>query len=84
MPYLVVSSPAIRRAWLSLAEQFVQMIAAALIDRDRFDKAAAVVAGWSIVSIFMIIVDAVGATAQQGQVVDGDASRRRRAPRYDF
>jgi AcrR family transcriptional regulator len=70
MPYLVVASPVVRHAWLSLVERFAKAIADGLVARDGYTAGAATVVGWSIASVFLVIVDSAGHAAQKNKPVD--------------
>ncbi len=68
MPYLVVNSVVVRRAWLSACERHVKAVAAALVvdSRERLSSGAADIVAASLLSVFRIIVDEVGAALTAG------------------
>ncbi len=73
MPYLVVNSVTVRRAWLSACERHAKAVAAALVSdsRDRLSPGAADIVAMSLLSVFRVIVDEVGTA-----LTAGDDSRR--------
>jgi AcrR family transcriptional regulator len=68
MPYLVVNSVPVRRAWLSACERHAKAVAAALVSgsRDRLSPGAADIVAMSLLSVFRVIVDEVGTTLTEG------------------
>jgi AcrR family transcriptional regulator len=72
MPYLVATSPAVRRGWLSLVESYSRLIADRLLveTAGQLPAAAAGMLGWSFVTIFHVIVDAVGQAMRTEARVD--------------
>jgi AcrR family transcriptional regulator len=72
MPYLIVTSPTVRRGWLSLVERFSRIAANALVERTggRLPEATSGILGWSIVSIFTVIIEAVGVSVRDEDNVD--------------
>jgi AcrR family transcriptional regulator len=62
MPYLVATSPTVRRGWLSLLESYSRLIADRLVvaSGQKLSAVAASMLGWSFVAIFHTIVDAIG------------------------
>jgi|ERR1700722_1372306 len=62
MPYLVATSPTVRRGWLNLLESYSRLIADRLTaaSEGKLSTVAARMLGWSFVAIFHVIVDAVG------------------------
>jgi AcrR family transcriptional regulator len=68
MPYLVVNSVPVRRAWLSACERHAKAVAEALgsHSRDRLSPAAADIVAMSLLSVFRVIVDEVGAALTAG------------------
>jgi AcrR family transcriptional regulator len=63
MPYLVVNSPPLRRAWLAACERHAKAVAAALVldSHGKFSRGAADIVAMSLLSVFRVIVDEVGA-----------------------
>lgn len=68
MPYLVVNSVAVRRAWLSACERHAKAVAAALVSdsHDRLSPGAADIVAMSLLSVFRVIVDEVGTALTAG------------------
>jgi AcrR family transcriptional regulator len=68
MPYLVVNSVVVRRAWLSACERHAKTVAAALVSdsRERLSFGAAEIVAASLLSAFRVIVDEVGAALTAG------------------
>jgi AcrR family transcriptional regulator len=68
MPYLVVNSVPVRRAWLSACERHAKAVAEALISdsRDGLSRGAADIVAMSLLSVFRVIVDEVGAALTAG------------------
>ncbi|MEA2788941.1 MAG: hypothetical protein QOG73_1347, partial [Acetobacteraceae bacterium] len=68
MPYLVVNSVPVRRAWLSACERHAKAVAEALISdsRDGLSRGAADIVAMSLLSVFRVIVDEVGAALTSG------------------
>lgn len=62
MPYLIVTNAAVRKGWLTLVEHFSVVAAESLMARSkgRMPRAAARILGGTIVSVFVVIVDAMG------------------------
>jgi AcrR family transcriptional regulator len=62
MPYLVVNSPPVRRAWLAACDQHAKAVAAVLVadKRAALSQGAANIVATSLLSVFRVIVDEVG------------------------
>jgi AcrR family transcriptional regulator len=68
MPFLVVNNIPVRRAWLSACERYAKAVAKALVSdgRDSFSPGAAIIIAMSLLSVFRVIVDEVGAALTEG------------------
>jgi AcrR family transcriptional regulator len=68
MPYLVVNSVPVRRAWLSACERHAKAVAEALVSdsHDGLSPGAADIVAMSLLSVFRVIVDEVGAALTAG------------------
>jgi AcrR family transcriptional regulator len=74
MPYLVVNSPPLRRAWLAACERHAKAVAAvlALDSHGGLSQGAADIVAMSLLSVFRVIIDEVGAAL----TADGDLPAR--------
>lgn len=78
MPYLIATNATVRRGWLNLVERFSRIIADAILVRDdRVAPGAAAVAGWAIMGVFVLIVDATGCAERDGEPVEVFLARLR-------
>jgi hypothetical protein len=68
MPYLVINSVTVRRAWLSASERHAKAVAAVLVtdSRDRLSSGAADIVAMSLLSVFRVIVDEAGTALMAG------------------
>lgn len=68
MPFLVVNSVPVRRAWLSACERHAKAVAETLVSdsRDGLSPGAADIITISLLSVFRVIVDEVGAALTAG------------------
>jgi AcrR family transcriptional regulator len=68
MPYLVVNSLPVRRAWLSACERHAKVVAAALVSESAgaLSPGAADIVAISLLSVFRVIIDEVGAALTAG------------------
>ena len=68
MPFLVANSIPVRRAWLSACERYAKAVAEALVSGsgDGLSPGAAVIIAMSLLSVFRVIVDEVGAALTEG------------------
>jgi hypothetical protein len=76
MPYLVVKSVLVRRAWLSACERHAKAFAEALISDSRggLSPGAADIVAMSLLSVFRAIVDEAGATLTTGDDLQNQQS----------
>jgi AcrR family transcriptional regulator len=79
MPFLVVNNSAVRRAWLAACERHAQAVAAALVSdkRLRLSPGAADIIAASLLSVFRVIVDEVGAALTAGDDLPARLNRLR-------
>jgi AcrR family transcriptional regulator len=77
MPFLVVNSIPVRRAWLSACERHADAVAQALVSdsRGKLSPGAAIMIATSLLAVFRVIVDEVGAAVTVG---DDLAARMKR------
>ena len=68
MPFLIVNSIPVRRAWLAACERHSKAVAEALVadSRDRLSPGAALIIATGLMSVFRLIVDEVGASVTEG------------------
>jgi AcrR family transcriptional regulator len=68
MPYLVVTSVPVRRAWLAAGERYAKAVAQALVAEcgDKLSRGAADIIATSLLSVFRVIVDEVGIALTAG------------------
>jgi AcrR family transcriptional regulator len=68
LPYLINTSPALRRAWLEALDRYASAIADVLVEdgRGALSAPAAKVLGFSIVAIFHVIIDEIGKGMKRG------------------
>jgi AcrR family transcriptional regulator len=68
LPYLINTSPTLRRAWLEAVDRYADSIARVLREdnRDALSAPAAKVLGCTIVSVFAAILDEVGRGTKEG------------------
>jgi AcrR family transcriptional regulator len=68
MPFLVVNCVPVRRAWLSACERHAKAVAETLVSdsRDGLSPGAADIIAISLLSVFRVIVDEVGAALTAG------------------
>jgi AcrR family transcriptional regulator len=71
MPYLVVNSVAVRRAWLSACERNAKSVAGVLVGESgsRLSRGAADIIAASLLSVYRVIVDEVGMAVTAGDNV---------------
>jgi AcrR family transcriptional regulator len=68
MPYLINTSPMLRRAWLEAVERYAYTTARVLVE-DRgagLSLPAAKILGFSIVAVFAVVIDEIGQGMKQG------------------
>jgi AcrR family transcriptional regulator len=68
MPYLISVSPALRRAWLEAVERYAYVIARLLVEDNggALSLPAAKILGFSIVAVFLVMIDEVGQQTKRG------------------
>jgi len=71
MPYLIIVSPTLRRAWLEAVDRYSDSAAGVLVEESggALSRPAAKVLGLSIVAVYAVIVDEVGRATVEGMSV---------------
>ena len=67
LPYLINTSPSLRRAWLAAVERYAGAVAEALVEESAgvLPPLAAKLLGFSVVGIFAFIIDEIGRARTQ-------------------
>lgn len=68
MPYLIVVSPALRRAWLEAVDRYGDSVARVLVEQSggALSRPVAKVLGLSIVAVYAVILDEIGRGVEKG------------------
>jgi AcrR family transcriptional regulator len=68
MPYLIVVSPALRRAWLEAVDRYGDSVARVLVEQSggALSRSVAKVLGLSIVAVYAVILDEIGRGVEKG------------------
>ena len=79
MPYLIAANPAVRRGWLAWLERYSRIVADTLVadSGGALSAATAGVLGWTLMSVFAVIVDSVSETVRSGGEVAALTARLR-------